>query len=326
MINDVFEGGEVFVAMADLLDPAWMEWYKAKHRERYLTLSGDDFEQYVTRTLALEYLDFVNPTPMGQSGDGGCDGAACAGRLLFACYGQRAKANQDSKTTSKFKHDFNRALEVWDGFDEWQFVTNASFGPGPTKALIGFQREHGPKSMRPLIIRVIATPEQFWGEHVSKLSIDKLDQLFPGVPHAQSVELDDLVKLIVSLEGLSNPDDGNASDLRPVSVKKMDYNQVSEINRCELNVGRLMSQRVERWFSEQPDPELRDEKAAAFNRIYLRAKEQTDDPSEIFSRIYIALAGTNFALSRKRANAAYAVTAYFFDTCDIFERVPEEEQ
>lgn len=310
--------------MADLLDPAWMEWYKAKHRERYLTSAGDDFEQYVTRVLSLEYRDFTTSTPMGRSGDGGCDGAACSGRLFFACYGQRAKTGQDSKTASKLDHDFNRALKSWEDFEEWQFVTNASFGPAPTKTLVGFQREHEPGSERPLDIRAITTPEQFWDEHVSKLIPGKLDSLFPGAPHAQSVELDDLVELIKALEGSPCPAAG-ASDLRPVSDKKMDYNQVPEVNRCELNAGRQMSQRVEQWFSEQPDPELRDEKAAAFNRIYLRAKGQTDEPSEIFSRIYIALAGSDFTLNQKRANAAYAVTAYFFDTCDIFERVPEGE-
>ena len=311
--------------MTDLLDPAWREWYKAKHRECYLTSSGDDFERYVTRVLELEYRDFINPTPMGRSGDGGCDGTACSGRLFFACYGQRAKTDQDAKTASKLDHDFNRALESWDDFEEWQFVTNASFGPAPTKMLNRFRREHESGPARPLEIRAIVTPERFWDEHVSKLAPDKLDILFPGAPHAQSVELADLVELIEMLESSSCPD-GNASDLRPVSGKKMDYNQVPEVNRCELNVGRLMSQRVEQWFSEQSDPELRDEKAAAFNRIYQRAKGQTDETSEIFSRIYIALAGTDFTLSKSRANAAYAVTAYFFDTCDIFERVPEEER
>lgn len=311
--------------MTDLLDPAWRERYKAKHRECYLTSSGDDFERYVTRVLELEYRDFINPTPMGRSGDGGCDGTACSGRLFFACYGQRAKTDQDAKTASKLDHDFNRALESWDDFEEWQFVTNASFGPAPTKMLNRFRREHESGSARPLEIRAIVTPERFWDEHVSKLAPDKLDILFPGAPHAQSVELADLVELIEMLESSSCPD-GNASDLRPVSGKKMDYNQVPEVNRCELNVGRLMSQRVEQWFSEQSDPELRDEKAAAFNRIYQRAKGQTDETSEIFSRIDIALAGTDFTLSKSRANAAYAVTAYFFDTCDIFERVPEEER
>lgn len=311
--------------MTDLLDPAWREWYKAKHRECYLTSSGDDFERYVTRVLELEYRDFINPTPMGRSGDGGCDGTACSGRLFFACYGQRAKTDQDAKTASKLDHDFNRALESWDDFEEWQFVTNASFGPVPTKMLNRFRREHESGSARPLEICAIVTPERFWDEHVSKLAPDKLDILFSGAPHAQSVELADLVELIEMLESSSCPD-GNASDLRPVSGKKMDYNQVPEVNRCELNVGRLMSQRVEQWFSEQSDPELRDEKAAAFSRIYQRAKGQTDETSEIFSRIYIALAGTDFTLSKSRANAAYAVTAYFFDTCDIFERVPEEER
>ena len=308
-----------------LLDPAWLAWYRAKHNERFVVTSGEEFEEYVTAVLALEYPDFIDPCPMGQRGDGGCDGLADSGRIFFACYGQRAQASQDDKTKAKLEHDFERALGAWDDFEEWQFITNASFGPGPSKALMGFQRDHEEGTERPIRLRTICKPDIFWNEHVSKLDQKALDTLFPGAPHAQAVELMDLINLLEVLGEMPCQDVGVA-DLRPVSDRKMEYNRLPIYSRYELNVGRLMSQRIDRWFGDQSDPELRDEKAARFKQIYLAAKSETSEPSEILYRIYVAIAGSDFAMSSKRANSAYALAAYFFDTCDIFERVPEEER
>lgn len=164
----------------------------------------------------------------------------------------------------------------------------------------------------------------FWDEHVSRLDQGSLDTLFPGAPHAQSAELEEIVDLINELHDFQILD-STPAELKPVSNKKMSYNQLSWANICELNEGRISSPRIDNWFNSQPNPELRDETANTFNRIYLNAKSETDRPSEILSRIYIAIAGSDFSLDSGRANAAYALAAYFFDTCDIFESVPEEE-
>ena len=86
----------------------------------------------------------------------------------------------------------------------------------------------------------------------------------------------------------------------------------------------MLSARIDDWFSEQADPELRDEKARRFHAIYQETRHTTQDVREIVRRIYGALGGQDFDLSTKRANAVYAVTAYFFDSCDIFEEPPAE--
>ena len=42
-------------------------------------------------------------------------------------------------------------------------------------------------------------------------------------------------------------------------------------------------------------------------------------------QIYIAVGGSDFRLDQSRANAVYAIASYFFDSCDIFEAVPERD-
>ena len=80
--------------------------------------------------------------------------------------------------------------------------------------------------------------------------------------------------------------------------------------------------RIDQWFDEQASPDLRDAKARRFREIYERARKASRDPAEIVEAVYNALAEGDFRRSTRRANAVYAVTAYFFDSCDIFEAPP----
>ena len=162
-------------------------------------------------------------------------------------------------------------------------------------------------------------PKDLWWHAVVKLTADQLDEILPGVPHAQDVELSDLTAL---LDALGEDARGALEDLRvigPVPEPKMDFNKIPAANRLEFNEGRLLEKRIRRWFAEQDDPGLRDAKAARFKSIYLRVREAHGDPGEIVEAVYVALGGADFRLSSKRATAVYAVTAHFFDSCDIFE-------
>lgn len=300
-------------------DSAWMDWYRAQHDAR-CRYSGEAFEAYVESVLKRFHTDYLNPDPMGSRGDGGCDGIADNGSVLYACYGQRAASEIDRKTKDKLESDFIKALENWDEFTTWRFVTNAGFGKDSTKTLIDLRNLHAPGTARPVTLEVW-NPDDLWFKAVKELSKEQLDEIMPGVPHSQNVELADLVDLIESLEQV--PDDGEQLEhINPVPATKMEFNKLSELTRIEFNAGRVLSPRIDRWFAAQADPGLRDEKAASFRKIYRNTKQATHEPSEIVERVYTALGGQDVRMSTKRANAVYAVTVYFFDTCDIFEEPP----
>jgi len=77
-----------------LLTPNWREWYHVRHQQACFA-SGTPFEDYVTRLLRRFHDDFTNPSPAGTLGDGGCDGLAGSGQVLYACYGQRPARNAE---------------------------------------------------------------------------------------------------------------------------------------------------------------------------------------------------------------------------------------
>lgn len=302
-----------------LLTPSWKEWYHLRHQQACL-VSGSEFESYVTRVLARFHDDFTNPFPAGSLGDGGCDGLADAGAVLYACYGQRPGRSAERELQSKIESDFTRGRDSWSTFQTWRFVTNAPIGPESLKTFTSLQQQHGSGSSRPLTMR-IWTPENLWSDVVSTLPLDVLNELFPGVPGAANLELADLVPL---LDALGAPDDGYdaPTTILPVPLSKMDFNSLAQGSRLEFNSGRVMAPRIDRWYSESSDPDLYDAHGEKFRTIYLAAKSVTTDPTEILERIYVATAGANFRLDATRANAAYAVVSYFFDSCHIFEMPP----
>ncbi|NLI03781.1 MAG: hypothetical protein GX483_00640 [Actinomycetaceae bacterium] len=255
---------------------------------------------------------------MGSRGDGGCDGVAENGTSVYAVYSQTAHTDLDRKTANKLEKDFSRALENWPDMVTWRFITNGDFGPKSTQRFIELQKEHDENSPRTIKLELWKAPEDLWWRAVVELTEKQLDQVLPGVPHAQDVRLEDMVEVLQVLETETQYSIETFDVISPVSQTKMDFNNLSAATRCEFNAGRQLAPRLDKWFEAQPVGS-RDDKAKRFNEIYQEIRKVTADPSEIVEDLYIALGGSNPRKDTQRANAVYAITAYFFDSCDIFE-------
>lgn len=303
-----------------LVTPNWLEWYHLRHQQE-CHKSGAPFEDYVTTVLSRFHDDFTNPAPAGTLGDGGCDGLADSGRILYACYGQRPGRNAERETQGKLTSDFERGRDSWPTFSTWRFVTNAPIGPETLKSFTNHQQQHAASSARPLEMR-IWNPDDIWNEVVRQLPFEVLNEIFPGVPGIENLELSDLLPLLESLGSAPEDADSGAS-IQPVPPSKMDFNGLALGSRLEFNNGRLMAPRIDKWYADNSDPGLYDAHGERFAEIYRSAREAVSEPSEILERIYVAVAGPNLRMDAKRANAAYAVVSYFFDSCHIFEMPPD---
>ncbi|WP_373407822.1 ABC-three component system protein [Microbacterium esteraromaticum] len=305
-----------------LLTPNWRDWYHFRHQQECFK-SGAMFEDYVAKVLGLFHDDYVNPAPSGTLGDGGCDGLALSGTIFYACYGQRPARSAERELAAKIGSDFTRGLAQWDSFHTWKFVTNAPVGPESLKVVTGLQQTHGLTSERPLTIRIVSS-EDLWGQVVGTLDVAILNELFPGAPGAENVELADLLPLLDAL-GTTGAAIEMGADVLPVPASKMDFNELPEASRLEFNAGRLLAPRIDRWYEESSDPGLYDVHGDKFRSLYLEARAVTAVPAEILERLYVSVAGANFRMDGKRANAAFAVVSYFFDSCHIFETPLAEE-
>lgn len=306
----------------NLLSANWLDWYYSRHLVA-CAQSGTPFEQYVEGVLGRFHDDFLNPAPTGQWGDGGCDGLAEAGTIVYACYGQRPGRNAEAELVTKITKDFERAYDQWPSFHTWRFVTNATMGPKAGRTMTDLQQAHGPESPRPLMIRAF-TVEKLWHDIVRKLSMDDLNELFPGAPGIANVELEDLIPLLDTL-GTGGEVAETIGSVLPVPATKMEFNALSEVSRMEFNSGRLLAPQIDRWYAESSDPGLYDAHGERFASLYQESRTVTAKPDEILERLYVAVAGANMRMDGKRANAAFAVVSYFFDSCHIFEMPPDAE-
>lgn len=305
-----------------LLTANWRDWYRFRHQQECFE-SGSKFEDYVSKVLGRFHDDFVNPDPAGTLGDGGCDGLAESGTVFYACYGQRPARSAERELAAKIGSDFARGLSQWDSFHTWKFVTNAPVGPESLKVLTGLQQAHVPTSERPLTIRLMKS-EDLWVEVVGTLEQSVLNDLFPGAPGAANVELADLLPLLDTLD-TSDVDIEIGGDVLPVPATKMDFNALPEASRLEFNAGRLLAPRIDQWYQESSDPGLYDAHGERFRAMYREARTVTEVPAEVLERLYVSVAGANFRMDGKRANAAFAVVSYFFDSCHIFETPPQAQ-
>lgn len=305
-----------------LLTANWRDWYRFRHQQECFE-SGSKFEDYVSKVLGRFHDDFVNPDPAGTLGDGGCDGLAESGTVFYACYGQRPARSAERELAAKIGSDFARGLSQWDSFHTWKFVTNAPVGPESLKVLTGLQQAHVPTSERPLTIRLMKS-EDLWIEVVGTLEQSVLNDLFPGAPGAANVELVDLLPLLDTLD-TSDVAIEIGGDVLPVPATKMDFNALPEASRLEFNAGRLLAPRIDQWYQESSDPGLYDAHGERFRAMYREARTVTEVPAEVLERLYVSVAGANFRMDGKRANAAFAVVSYFFDSCHIFETPPQAQ-
>lgn len=304
-----------------LLTANWRDWYHFRHQQECFK-SGTAFEDYVSLVLGRFHDDFVNPDPSGRLGDGGCDGLAEAGTLFYACYGQRPARSAERELAAKIGSDFARGLSQWNSFHTWKFVTNAPVGPESLKVLTRLQQAHRLGVERPLTIRLVKS-EDLWVEVVGTLETSILNEIFPGAPGTANVELADLLPLLDALDSSSVVVE-SGGDVRPVPATKMDFNAMPAASRLEFNAGRVLAPRIDRWYAESSDPSLYDAHGERFRALYQEARSVTEVPAEILERLYVSVAGANFRMDGKRANAVFAVVSYFFDSCHIFETPPEE--
>ena len=308
---------------ASIVDPMFLDWYKSKHEARFIRERGDGFEEYVGAVLRQFHTDFYNPAPKGRLGDGGSDGIAEGGDICYACYGSRAQGDSERALRDKVESDFRRALECWDSFTKWRFVTNSPTGPLVGEHLFKISKEHSDGTSRPLAIRIWGC-DDLWIEVISRLDVDRLNYIFPGVPWMVDIELGDMIPLLDALGRGENVTGDTGGAVAPVPYGKVEFNGLPEPSRIEMNVGRRYAHRIRNWYQRSTDPTRYDRHATRFKGLYEEYRSCTDEPSAILERLYVALAGDNFRAQPRRAEAAYAVLAYFFDECHIFETPPAD--
>ena len=214
------------------------------------------------------------------------------------------------------------AKALWgDHLKEWIFVHNDPDGLNSDVVLMT------------LLDLKAANPSIRVGQHmafqelwdlVRELTFEKICDLLPprpSLPAGTSVRLpfDRLRPVLEHLQQAVPLD----MPLDPVSPEKLQYNRLPVPWADFLQFGRRLSSVVDEYLRTHHDPELGDRIASGFHGRYRSLREQSLPPGRICTELFEFAGGYDPAFKDVESQAAVAATlAYFFDRCDIFEKVP----
>lgn len=230
-----------------------------------------------------------------------------------------------AKATKKIQEDFEGALQYWEShFDTWTFVHNSPYGIGPQVL----------KCLEDLKLRHPNITVNYMGyEALRNITMELpraiLTELFGDPPdtkallHVRNADVAEVVKY------LSEADPIPETEVKVVSVEKLDKNGLSAESKNYLQFGMHKSYLVESVFDAFGDPERAERVVQTFRARYTDLKSQELKPDMILSELIefteqcSVKKSLNKSLPKTRAAIA-AVVAYLFERCDIFEN-PEGE-
>ncbi|WP_369794652.1 ABC-three component system protein [Kutzneria sp. 744] len=287
---------------------------------KFEELYEDEFETFFHDLMSVRYPDFVDVRTAGNLGDMGSDGLSLHSGKLYACYGPHAF--NEKSLNDKFKGDLEKAKVKRKGqFHTFVFVHNDRRG-----------------GLHPAVAGLIATAAQAnreikfdnfgfrrFREEFMRLEADQVEDLLrmelPVKEASYGIELAELSPLLDYLsEQRSRPDP--TQPVEAPSELKLDYNKFSEDTRCEIVRFLHVGVKISNYYANLIDITERDEVASSFRQEFSRLRAEYDDPELIVWRLEQYILG-NRTVPLRQHNAAKAVVAYFFQTCDIFDNPPD---
>lgn len=299
------------------MDDVERAYRRLQFENAFLRKRGEAFQDWVADILSCRHPnDFRRVRPWGSDGDRKNDGYIGSTRQLLQVYAPNEMNAREA--IAKINEDFEGAKVHWGAhFDEWIFVHNARAAGGL-----------GPHILERLLELDAAGPprvgfwglEELWNIFVQLSSTSMQDLFGPAFTRRDVVQLrlETLAPLLDQLEHCPAPT--AASDLRPPPPEKIRYNLLSPSVELLLKAGMSKVELVRQYFRVLAAPTRRVEVVSILRARYEECRAAGLAPDSIFGNLQRYIAG-----GEPQPHAlvgAFAVLAYFFEECDIFEREP----
>jgi len=302
------------------MDSLSRSWYLQQCERALSRKNGDEFQDFFATVMELSFpRDFQRVRPYGNRGDLKCDGYQKSTETVFQVYAPRAI--KLANLAAKVQADFDGALKHWAGrMQNWAFVHNdpAGLPADICRVLRDLEKkaEHigtevwDPNHLQSLVLELA-------GEHLARLFGPA-----PTLPIIDSLGFDRLRPVLINVKRQEPPPQ---TDIRPVSVEKLDANAFSAPVVDLLRIGRRKDALVGALLAGWPEPAFGEELAEAFRRRYAELKGGGLAADEVFGELQRFAGGAEVVRNPAYQAAVLAVLAYFFERCDIFEDRAQEE-
>lgn len=286
--------------------------WEVKFKLACLERRGDGYQDFFARIMERRDLGFQRVRPWGNVGDRKNDGWSPSRRTLFQCYAPNSFSA--SQLTDKLEEDYVGAIGFWKQyFDSWVFVHNDIDGLAPSAAIKIAELDARSKDVACAAWGYIELREEF----ACLSDSDREAILGPALTPLDFLGVDaaGLKPLIGHLKVAAvDP----SAEVRPVPADKIDANELEPSQIDFLKVGAGRAPLVDEYLSlSLRMPNHADGIAQAVRSRYDDFRAEGLSPAITFDAMVSWLGGVS-GDSESLANA-FAVIAYFFERCHIFE-------
>lgn len=294
------------------MDKLEKAYYEVTFENKFLKAKGDSFQILFNELMGRAYKgDYMPSRPWGNRGDRKNDGFLKSDRRLFQVYAPIEMT--ETVAIQKITEDFEGAKHYWGKyFDKWSFVHNAYNGLPPHVQEVILQFEHNNPGIK-------LDPWSFEELLVIFRRVEK-DDLVSWLGYAPSAETKAKLgfsDIQVVLESITSRKPDSRLPVKQVPTRKIEANQLSDAIATLIKEGMTKSSVVAEFFAKWHDPAFGERVSAAFRERY-NTLRGTMTPNEIFYDFQTWVGGAERG-SAEHEMAVFAVMAYFFETCDIFE-------
>ncbi|MCI5526584.1 MAG: hypothetical protein PUI40_10690 [Oscillospiraceae bacterium] len=263
------------------MDSMERAFYDMKFDLLFQSKTANEFQQFFSQIMSARYPgDFVATRPWGQLGDQKCDGYILSSGTFYQVYAPEELEHKATK--EKMKTDFDGALEKWGNkIHTWVFVHNSKVGVPPhvLQQLVTFQNEHSDISFSHLGKTELKSL-------LFETSEQHIRDILGSVPTYSDINNLSMESIKKTLLGISTSTTPVASDIKPVSQKKLEANGLSVATKQLFELGMIKSRLIESFFKQWYDPNLEENTATEMNKIYKAAVNDGLYPDDVFQRIF----------------------------------------
>lgn len=298
------------------LDQLQRAFYGKDIRIALLEKKEQAYEDFFCSLMQKKYsASFLPIKAAGREGDRKADGYLNPEEHVYQVYAPSSGFKKD-KLITKIKGDFEGAKEKWKGkIRRWTFVHNEFEGlPAYAMDVIFDLKKENPN------IQINVMGPEILHDFALTLSSSHLIDLFGVMPNEKQLAGLTYEPIKTLLNAIQRRACGG-NPLGPVSVDKLEFNDLSNDVAILLMSGRVKEILVQDLLSMWPDPTYGDDLASSFNSFYLELKRSGLKADLIFNRLQ-KFAGYD-SNSIGSQVSSLAVLSYFFERCDIFDNPPE---
>lgn len=311
--------------MTSNMTPEQHYFARTMFRNRVLEADGQRYQDLFVRVMTKRNKEFRPIKPQGrEGGDEGNDGYVPNMGRYYQVYAPEKPDTKIADAVRKAESDFWRIKEKWERtapVQEYYFVFNDKYKgayPKIEHALARMKQENNLKVSEPFLAKDLER------EFFELSEDDMMDVLGCVIPRSEHIEdIDYPIFTVILQHILDNYERSPISDslVLPDYEEKIRFNRISKGVESLFNHGSYQRKVIEQYF-ERNGKFSRFDVRDRLVTVYQESKEQISGYAldEGGDHIFFKMLNTIVQDGKRSVqDAAIALIAFFFETCDVFE-------